>query len=590
MSEERLVPGSLAHRLLALLRAGVAETQHGATVPELRAAADGDPALQKLLGATLQSLRRRGYVAPVDGRVGHQRYAPAGWAAPPVERPPDDVERVLRALRRAVTDSGRAVTTREVAQSLEATGEQLSRNYPNAVRRALLTLAAPRRRGLQQHRGPVEARRILLSSGRPSMLWRLSDARAPWQAVPAAVSRAEVGRALVAHGQARLGRPTRREDLALLAAELPWLGRRLWLREDRIESALRDAMEVDGRYAGTAGRLHEITTAFTCHGGAMEAYTMGPPSPLDVRTIRFEDALAAARLLEEEASLQALKGMGERVLGSNLTPLVIARRMAARQMLVRALGTRRHQAVIERVAGSLGVLQPLAEAHNDRKLARRWARRVEELDLARSVLKRQAIHRGATGVATVGEFGAVDPGALARWIGAAAHAADEPLTEVRLALASCRRIPVTASRGRLRGRPGKDSASRAPLARLDRVDALVTLFRAYGPPRALMLVEGASTLLGHVLRDARLVGEVATSAPMGTWARRHAVVALGLLGTPASPSGAWDADALHTLLTATSDLPRALTAVHERYPAARAAMRPAIARARAGLLLSVLEP
>lgn len=71
------------------------------------------------------------------------------------------------------------------------------------------------------------------------------------------------------------------------------------------------------------------------------------------------------------------------------------------------------------------------------------------------------------------------------------------------------------------------------LSVLDRVDALAYVFRAFSVPRANVLIDSAQQLLGHVVRDAKLIRKLLAELPSNApQARRTLWVALGLLGEP----------------------------------------------------------
>lgn len=92
---------------------------------------------------------------------------------------------------------------------------------------------------------------------------------------------------------------------------------------------------------------------------------------------------------------------------------------------------------------------------------------------------------------------------------------------------SARRVPVERSPGASRF----GHANERPLARLDRVDALTTLWEPFPVPRARTLLVSAQLVLGHVLRDAALLKSLLSQIPTsGSAERRMFVVALGLLG------------------------------------------------------------
>lgn len=188
--------------LVEVLRAQMAAHPAGLTLPAWRTLAQATlPISAARFGGQVQSLRRTGDVITVGGRVGHQRYAPAGMPIAASPAPDDFVGHVLTALRTAEGLAGHPVHVGRVTEALPST---VVIPHRNAVRAALSMLAAPRRRGPAALQQPVYRRTEAGAAGHRSTVWSTTPIAAAPSAPP---SRLEALRRLVVAATADVGIP-----------------------------------------------------------------------------------------------------------------------------------------------------------------------------------------------------------------------------------------------------------------------------------------------------------------------------------------------------------------------------------------------
>lgn len=118
---------------------------------------------------------------------------------------------------------------------------------------------------------------------------------------------------------------------------------------------------------------------------------------------------------------------------------------------------------------------------------------------------------------------------LLPWFDAARDAlAWDGKTSIARVVDSARRFVLP---GAYRILPSPFAETPVPMSGIDRVDALVSLYRRTGLLGAVTLLDPATAILGHVLRDAGVLREALHALrPGDAWPFRAIVVALGLLG------------------------------------------------------------
>ncbi|HKK07289.1 MAG TPA: hypothetical protein VKA44_00240, partial [Gemmatimonadota bacterium] len=308
-------PGSRAHRLVELIRQGAERLGRGLELAEIRDAwreAEGSEP-PKTLTSEVSSLKRRGVLKAAGGRPGHTLYAPADMTGLKAHRADDNAVIVLEALRRGYRRLGRALSTREVAEEVEAGEREISSDHPNAVKRYLDTLERETVRGPKASRTPKVVRISAEgAAGQPSNHWLPAGAGPDdveeLEALVAPRSKADAVRQAVGRAAADLGRPVSRTELRWW---LEWTGAppvlRKALEATRAGTYLADTYRTDQGHAGEEGRLHQITTRMTCHGGAPVRWSLGPATAWQEAMCRVEDVAGAFRLPEELRSIQALE-------------------------------------------------------------------------------------------------------------------------------------------------------------------------------------------------------------------------------------------------------------------------------------------
>lgn len=532
-------PGSRAHSYVQLIRARAEELGRGIEVGEIRTVyvqETGKEAPDSLT-AELSSLKRRGVLEAVGGRPGHTLYAPAGMELEKAHREEDDAVIVLEALWRAYRRLERALSTREVAQEVERGERELSSDHPDAVKKRLETLARRTERGPEGSQEPKVVRIKATSAlGHASNHWLpagVPEADRPAREVVAPGSKADALRRAVASAKEELGRP-------IAKPELRW-----WLESPAAPGVLADALAsnrlgrrlsdtggTDREHPGEAGRLHAVTTRFTCHGGAPVRWTVGPPTDREEALCRLEDATVALQVPDEVRSIQGLERRGDRFGQNVLLTLASVRR--------RVLGSRLHEAATPFDGSELA-----AELESVGATLRSWVEGTPTLTddqlehRTRDLRERDRLLGALDGVlmfmvdddpppvAVVGEAGTASLQELMPLLDNATNLLGLAPHKARRLIERVRRFPTSGDSGQER----IGAADENPLSHVDRIEAIDAVYELFGVPRARSLVSDARRLLGHVLRDVALLqGLLDELGDRMGFPRGPLVVALGMLG------------------------------------------------------------
>lgn len=536
-------PGSRAHQLVQLVEDLVDERGRGVEVDEIRDAYEtqtGQDAPDSLT-SEISSLKRRDLLQVVGGRPGHSLYAPANVEMDYHHREDDPVFRVLEALRAGFERRGRPLPTREVQAELERRGDELDSDNPDAVRRHLHTLARERVRGPEEFRDPQVVRfTATTTAGFGVNYWAPAGADLPEDPPLPPRSTAEAIRRAVDQATEDHPRPVSRTEL------LWWLDghqdRPLQERinRDRLGTALADTRSADEGHQGEEGRLHVVTTPFTCHGGPDVRYTIGPAGEHGTRLCHLEDVCVALRLEEE---LRTLRGLETQIqMGVQPEPfdqLATARRGTAVRLLHEAADDEDPAELIVEAKGGLGRrigwVTSAGLTHDQLHGRKRALRnRVRQLKAAERLLRFMEPDQ-AVEVDRVGEAGTVSLSELEPLLQSAADLLELPEGRAQGLVERARRVPSGDDPGGERF----GAAAEAPLSLLDRIDAVTLVFRAFSVPRANVLVDQARAVLGHAVRDVELLKEILEELPdREREARRTVWIALALLGELVSPDEA----------------------------------------------------
>lgn len=308
---------SMRQAMLAVLRDAIATHPTGLTVIAWRTLAEARwPITAARFGAQVQSLRTTGLVVVAGGRVGHQRYLPADVAVAPAADAgeTDFALQVLEALRSAEQQAGRPVTVAAVRAALPV---DVVPPHPNAVRRALLTLSAPRRRGVAALQKPVFRRTDDGAGGHPITTWSTAPIPDPVASLP---SRTEALRQLIVRVTEHVGMPLQANWLAAWGETLgvttawpaPW---RRGLRRALTDAARRSTTRI---------------TALTVPGARAPRFVVADRmSPIARAAAHLEDFALRADLAQE---LILFRGLAHRT----RTHRALQPQLAHRQRVVAA--------------------------------------------------------------------------------------------------------------------------------------------------------------------------------------------------------------------------------------------------------------
>lgn len=260
---------------------------------------------------------------------------------------------------------------------------------------------------------------------------------------------------------------------------------------------------------------------------------MGPWTQLAKYVCEFEDMIHVLRPADELRSIDALRTRTERLPSRALRALAEVRHESLRGRFADwASGT----PIVDVCNTSLQSQGPLAawchHSWKDLSDGQRQDRRSEfarwrdqiiagiDLAMTRALAQPRPLVVGVGGTCS---FEEIDPllDLAGSWLGIPDMRGRRRLVE------RVRRFPVRFDPGGKRfGKAGQE-----PLALLDRVDALATLWEHFPVPQASVLIQSAREALGFVLRDASVVRRLLAIVERSDGpTRRVLVVAAGLLG------------------------------------------------------------
>lgn len=519
-------PGSRADQISTLVKVQSTQLGRGLTIAEIRAGWCRQHAgeVPESFTADVFSLIRRGVLIRVGGRVGSSLYAHPE-ASIGEEGVSSDAEKILRALRTLHKRERRPLATREVANELRRIGAQLESEDPNVVRKRLGSLAETRKRGISTGKAP-KVRKIVRRSatGRSITYWE--PARSRSSAPPAPASRADAVRMAIAGASEASGRPVSRSELRCWIEAHDSDSNAVVLRGCRLATVITDTVKTDADFVGDGGRIHQVTTPLSCHGGAPERYMLGPPTPDDVVVCCLLDALYAYQPSEEVAEIGALRRRAEMLNEPALIGLADTREFVLAMTIHAAVGPR-ISAVIDKAFRALDIQQEwlrLSDLSRDVH-GQRTAELQQTLEGLRTVRALPNI-MGSRDLRVVGEAGTakyVDIAPLAESTG---RLVDLDGERAQRLVERARRLPFAEPAGVERLGLGTPD----PLSRLDRVDAVLACVDAVPLARTSVLVNEARALLGRVLRDDLPLRDLLKHRSVDPMVRRAAVVAIGLLG------------------------------------------------------------
>ena len=549
-------PGSMGHQIATTAMTAALAATRGLTVAEhQRAFETAHGPAPETYAEQFGSLVRRGIVVAVAGRPGHMRYAHrdaiVGQGDALID---DDLVVVERALRSACARLHRAVTTREVSVEMAALGLSLRVAHPNAVRQRLGTMAAVRRRGLQEWQPPRVARTTVEGTTRfLQTRWHPIDMPVPVAAdVPP--NAADAIRTIIGCVEDALRLPVTRDDCVLWIAAHPAHPAVMALGVGSVSELLPSVAKHDAKASGRS-RVMKRAPDRGRSGLAPMAYHLiddrRTPDHNGVLAHRLGEALDGLQPVAELAEIALLRKRAARLRVAALDTLADARIEALRYAMdavVRDAGDEAgaagraerglRETAIDALRHAIAVRAAWASVSTPhdagaRRLLARDRERAFALDAQRPLLANDEHAEGAP-VAVVGAGSAAGLEELAPFI---ASAARDLGWRVNVAatyrvLNGCRRFDGAAPQARY-----ARTRTNGPRLAVDRADAMLALFTKNASPRVTVLLTSARELLGRVVRDSPLLAHIAEqcrpvegvlAGDPGTW--RGAVVALGLLG------------------------------------------------------------
>jgi hypothetical protein len=308
------------------------------------------------------------------------------------------------------------------------------------------------------------------------------------------------------------------------------------LADSRLGPAIKNTADRDRAHHSALGFVHRVTGPLTVNGGTPPRYTVKPPTPNDVTVCALEDAVGVLHPARELATLRSL-GELRRKHDTNVLERVVVDRLALFRL---ALGS------YAKVGTETEVLETLAAMHSRYAILSNW---VEEATVSYSAKYSRGqllepVHHDMASLERLvtDSLRRRQPAAVIetlRFVGRSALAAARPIRELTTrAIASGE---ITAARPNFvyasaRRFPNAD-APKVPTSDerscLDRVDALLEVFRYSRARRAQQYLSLAETILGPTLRDATYVRARLVELTSSDQSVRSAfLVAVGLLGEP----------------------------------------------------------
>lgn len=561
-SPRQTTPGSMGHQIATTAMTAALNATRGLTVAEHQCAFEtAHSSAPKTFAEQFGSLVRRGILVAVAGRPGHMRYAHRDALVGQGDAlDDDDLVIVERALRSACARLHRAVTTREVSVEMAALGLSLRVAHPNAVRQRLGTMAAVRRRGLQEWQPPRVARTTVDGTTRfLQTRWHPIDMAVPVDAgVPS--NAADAIRTVIGCVEEALRLPVTRDDCVLWIAAHPTHPAVLALGVGSVSELLPSVAKHDAKASGRS-RVMKRAPDRGRSGLAPMAYHLvdegRTPDHDGVLAHRLGETLDGLQPVAELAEIALLRKRAARLRVAALDTLADARVQALRSAMdavVRDAGeevgvadvTERgvRETAIDALRHAIAVRAAWASVSTPRdagvrRLLARDQQRVAALDALRPVLAGVQRGEGAS-VTVVGPTSAAGLDELAPFVTSAARDLGwrVTVTATYRLLDGCRRFDGAGPEARY-----ARTRTTGPRLVVDRADAMLALFTKNASPRVTVLLTSARELLGRVVRDTGLLSTIMAetrtipgvrAGDPGTW--RGALVARALLAVAPEPS------------------------------------------------------
>ena len=358
----------------------------------------------------------------------------------------------------------------------------------------------------------------------------------PAQCSTAPSSVADALRRAVAATASSLGRPVSKRELRWwLDAQPAGSPLREMLEPSRVGPHLQHTVARDAAYLPSTGRVRAVESPLTCHGGPPRRYLHRSPSSRELAACRLEDAVLAVRPATELVGIEKLESYARTLRSATLVEVVRTRRQLLTHTL-RAYAGVDIGASARRVGSSFDTLARWID-ESSLSYAAQYSRRrqVEEAREEHGAAVRVIVApklapsrrpttrsraSGAEAARYVGHAGLVSVTAIRDFAMRAAREGDLDAPRPELTYARARRFPNPA----LSTRHGTES-----LALLDRADAVLAVFGAAHPARAMALLASAQVVLGEVLRDTAFLQDQLSRARAGN-VRRPLALASALLG------------------------------------------------------------
>ena len=493
--------------------------------------AGGHEVLSPALGALLYG----GEVTRVGSGRGVVRYQLAGRAPRPnaaKQRLPGIVWEIVD---RGYREMGAPIATGEIRRRLKECGQWPDR-FPRLV--AVLDAMAvdptgPAIMSRAKTRSTVALRRAPAkpSRGRTPSFW--VPAWAPPQCAVMAPTAADALRYAIGAASREAGMPVSQRELRWWIAAQPmesW-----WRRElspARTGAVLRNVVLRDRERASEPDALHVVDGPLTCHGGAPKRYALGPTTDAAIQACHITDAVAMLDLAVELETRIALRQIG--------LPAAARRRLERmREGAVRAalsiycgpLDARAFERAHRRrtkAALAIASWQEVAMRSGPALITLRTEQRQEQARWrATKIIVRQIDTSGTVSTssahpAIVGRAALLSPAIAMRYVLRGEQAGEIAAPRPGLVYSAARRFPrppepqhdATRSRRLVRG---------DELALLDAVDVWCSVRRRAATKTAhtpTIRADAITTIVGSVLRDAKLIDEMKEQAYVAEEVRR----------------------------------------------------------------------
>ena len=530
--------GSRAHRIENAVLTATLDCGHAVDFDAIRQAYNSQnpdsPLTSYEMSNSLGSLVRNfGSVVMMEGYPGRATYRHRDHEVP--EGP--EILRVLSILsvvHDLYAQHGRPLTAMQVRSELMTRGDH---HLASGVTALLSRFSRARRAGPLRWRQPTLTElSVARIAHRPTRCWRPSDAPVTDRSDTPRPSRFEAVRLGILDAERRLGRP-------VTVLELWW-----WrdafvdtnvaasvLKGAALTGVLSDVVDDDAPWKGEPGRLQRFANRLTTYGGVSPRYGTVESSG-STQQAHFEDAVSVFRAARELAGIELLERQASSTRSPELAALADQRRRALLSAVVELVGT---DDLLPLATGAQTAYEELTRwwqaARTSVSGTTSWARSNQATTLHDDIAailraaRAQSPDRGSVQISRarlVGSTALVSSVDLAPYTDSVVRRLNREHSAVFQICKRARRFPPPAEV--LEGR-------RVPHTQnlLDRVDALLALYRTMSAALPGALLTRASVLIGHVIRDPQLLRE-SLGAPADPALRHAMLVALSLLGVATS--------------------------------------------------------